>query len=216
MKSWMNGLVLSAACFGAASAYAQQSVVWDVNSPQTIIAGTGCQKDVDAFASANGNDLAVVFTRLGVDSPGGSGSPLAERKNCTVRVPATIAPGVYIGTLTQRVSYGVIKTSGSTGSLATRSQFFGFNVSPQSVNLPYGQSVNQPLATTSRVDQFYVHTQPDWVRGWCSSTRAPRGLYQANLAVQGQKTSAMEDLILFVDGLDLKYEVGASLVRCQL
>jgi hypothetical protein len=64
-------------------ALAQQSVQWDVASPQTIIAGSGCQKDVDAFASTNGNDLAVVFTRLGVDLPGGGTPALADRKNCS-------------------------------------------------------------------------------------------------------------------------------------
>jgi hypothetical protein len=216
MRTMMNGALFSAALLGAGAAYAQQSVVWDVNSPQTIIAGTGCQKDVDAFASANGNDLAVVFTRLGVDLPGGASRTLADRKNCSVRVPAAIAPGVYIGTLTQRISYGVIKTAKSSGSLATRSSFFGFGVSPHTVNLPFGYAANQPLLTNQRVDQFYVHTQPDWVRGWCSPSRAPRGFYQANIAVQGQKSTAQEDLIMFVDGLDLKYEVGAALVRCQL
>jgi hypothetical protein len=216
MKWLVNSSIVSVFALAAGGAFAQQSVIWDVGSPSTIIAGTGCQKDVDAFASANGNDMAVVFTRLGVDLPGGGGPVLAERKNCSVRVPVTIAPGVYIGELTQRISFGLIKTAGSTGSLATRSTFFGFNVSPYTVNLPYGYAVNQPLLTQQRVDKFLVQTTPDWIRGWCSPTRAPRGQYQANIAVQGSKSSSREDLVMFVDGLDLKYEVGASLVRCQL
>ena len=199
-----------------AGAFAQQSVIWDVGSPSTIIAGTGCQKDVDAFASANGNDMAVVFTRFGVDLPGGGGPLLADRKNCSVRVPVTIAPGVYIGELTQRISYGVIKTARANGRLATQSSFYGIKVSPYVVDLPYGYAVNQPLLTQQRVDKFLVQTSPDWFRGFCSPNRAPRGLYQANLIVQGQKSTAREDLVMFVDGLDLKYEVGASLVRCQL
>lgn len=211
---WKRTLV-SLALLAGAEAYAD-SVEWDVNSPSTIIAGSGCQKDVDAFASSNGNDLAVVFTRLGVDLPGGASRTLADRKNCTVRVPAKIAPGIYIGSLTQRISYGVTKTANTSGSVATRSTFFGFNVSPYTVNLPYGTAINQPLLTQQRVDQFSVRTSPDWFRGWCSANRSPRGLYQANIAVSGQKGSAMEDLIMFVDGLDLKYEVGAALVRCQL
>jgi hypothetical protein len=216
MKRFLKVSCLSLGMLSGVQAYAQQSVQWDVNSPSTIIAGTGCQKDVDAFASANGNDLAVVFTRLGVDLPGGGSTLLADRKNCVVRIPATIAPGIYIGQLTQRLSYGVTKTSGSTISLATRSTFFGFNVSPHAVNLPFGSSVNQPLLSTARVDNFSVQTAPSWYSGWCSRNRAPRGLYQANIAVSGQKTNSSEDLIAFVDGLDLKYEVVASLVRCQL
>ena len=216
MKWLVNGSIVSSLALASAGAIAQQSVIWDVASPSTIIAGTGCQKDVDAFASTNGNDLAVVFTRLGVDLPGGGRPVLADRKNCVVRVPATIAPGVYIGELRQRLSFGVIKTAGSSGSLATQSSFFGFNVSPYTVSLPYGYAVNQPLLTQQRVDQFRVQTTPSWVQGWCSRSRAPRGLYQANVAVQGSKSSSREDLVMFVDGLDLKYEVGAALVRCQI
>ena len=211
MALFGSGLVLS-----GVTGYAQQSVIWDVNSPSTIIAGSGCQKDVDAFASTNGNDLAIVFTRLGVDLPGGGSPVLADRKNCTVRVPTTVAPGIYIGQLTQRISYGVTKTSGATGSVATRSTFFGNDVSPHSINLPYGYAVNEPLRVESRVDNFSVRATPTWYSSWCSRSRAPRGLYQANFAVSGQKRSSREDLIMFVDGLDLKYEVVASLVRCQL
>jgi hypothetical protein len=211
-----NVLFAATLLITSTSVFAQQSVVWDVNSPQTLIRGTGCNKDVDAFASTNGNDLAIVFTQLGVNLPAGGSPALADRKNCTVRVPATIAPGVYIGTLTQRISYGVIKTSGATGSVAVRSTFFGFNVSPHAVSLPYGTAVNNPLATTSRVDDFKVQTTPSWVSGWCTANRAPKGLYQSNLAVTGQKASGADDLIMFVDGLDLKYEVATALVKCQL
>jgi hypothetical protein len=34
------------------------------------------------------------------------------------------------------------------------------------------------------------------------------------MAVSGQRDSDWEDLILFVDGLDLKFEVKASLAFC--
>lgn len=196
------------------AAFAQQSVQWDAG--RTILAGSGCVKDVDTFVSANGNDLAVVFTNLGVNLPGGASSTLAARAACSVRVPARIAPGVYIGELTQRISFGVTKTSRTRGSLATRSSFFGFGVSPHTVDLRYGSSMNNPLLIQTRQDLFSVRTTPSWYSGWCARNRAPQGLYQANFAVSGQKDNRMEDLIMFVDGLDLKYEVVAGPVQCQL
>lgn len=196
------------------SAMSQNSVQWDTS--RTIMAGSGCIKDYDSFVSANGNDLAVVFTNLGVNLPGGATTVLAGRSACSIRVPAAIAPGIYLGALTQRVSYGVVKTPGSRGSIATRSTFFGFNVSPYVVNLPYGANINGPLFVNSRQDLFSVRTTPSWYSGWCSPSRAPRGLYQANFAVSGQKDNSLEDLIMFVDGLDLKYEVVAGPVRCQI
>ena len=202
------GLTVSTMAFGA------QSVEWDVY--RTIMGGSGCLKDVDAFVSANGNDLAIVFTRLGVDLPGGGSAVLAGRSACSVRVPARIAPGVYIGELDQRVSYGVVKTPYTRGSVAPRSTFFGFSVSPYTVDLPYGISMNSPLFVQSRHDFFSVRTTPSWYYGWCSRNRAPQGLYQANIAVSGQKYNRYEDLIMFVDGLDLKYEVVAGPVQCQL
>src|SRR4051812_49172499 len=104
------------------------AIRWDVTSPRVVIAGSGCQKDVDAFATENGDDLAMVFPVFGVTLPGGSSSHLADRKNCAVRIPAEIGKGYYIGRLTQRVSYGVTKSKNATGSVATRSSFFGFNV----------------------------------------------------------------------------------------
>lgn len=196
------------------AAYAQQSVQWDTG--RAVLAGQGCTKDVDAFLTENGNDLSIVFTRLGVDLPGGGSSVLSARSSCIARVPATIAPGLYIGQLTQRISYGVTKTARTTGSLATRSSFFGFPVSPHTINLPYGRQMNNPLLSEQRQDLFSVRTTPSWYSGWCARNRAPKGLYQANLAVSGQKDSAHEDLIMFVDGLDVKYEVVAGLVQCQL
>jgi hypothetical protein len=211
-KLWKGALFVC--LLPAVDSMAQQSVIWDAGS--SVVAGSGCQKDIDAFVSTNGNDVAVVFTRLGVDLPGGASSVLADRKNCSVRIPATIAPGLYIGELTQRVTYGVNKTARTSGSLATRSTFFGFNVSPYTVVAPAGRQINEPLLTNSRVDSFSVRTTPSWYSGWCSRTRAPRGLYQANFAVNGQKDNSRESLILFVDGLDLKYEVVAGPVRCQI
>jgi hypothetical protein len=68
----------------------------------------------------------------------------------------------------------------------------------------------------SRVDRFSVQTTPDWYRGFCGASRAPQGLYAANLAVSGQKDSRYEDLLLFVDGLDLKFEVLTRFVQCRL
>jgi hypothetical protein len=207
------GLAVLASSLSAA-AYGQQSVKWDAS--RAVLAGVGCVKDVDAFVSENGNDLAIVFSNLRVDLPGGGSPVLAGRSTCIARVPATIAPGYYIGELTQRISAGVVKTARSRGGVSTRSSFFNFNVSPHNLDLPYGRPINNPLLTESRRDLFSVATAPSWISGWCNPRRAPKGLYQANFAVTGQKDNMMEDFILGVDSLDVKYEVVAGPIQCQL
>jgi hypothetical protein len=198
----------------SATSFAQQSVKWDAS--RSVLAGVGCRKDVDSFVTENGNDLSIVFTNLRVDLPGGASPTLAGRSSCIARVPAKIAPGYYIGELTQRISAGVVKTARTRGSIGTRSSFFNFPVNPHSLELPYGRSINNPLMVESRRDLFSVATAPSWLRGWCSPTRAPQGLYQANFALSGQKDNMMEDLIMGVDSLDVKYEVVAGPVQCQL
>lgn len=204
-------LTLSLFGFSALSSSAQADTVrWDTG--QAVLAGNGCVKDVDAFVLSNGNDLALVFSNLGVDLPARSGMPLSARRSCSARIPATISAGLYIGQLTQRASYGVTKTARSEGSLAIRSTFFNYNVSPYTVTVPRNAVINSPLLTSSRVDNFTINT-PGW-GGWCGRNRSPRGNYQANLAVSGQRDSDREDLIMFADGLDVKFEVIASLVHC--
>jgi hypothetical protein len=220
LRSTTLGLVSLGALFTASWASADihgradGSVRWDAD--QAVLAGSGCQKDLDSFVIASGNDLSIIFSNLGFSLAGGSGEPLAARKNCAVRVPATIAKGLYIGELTQQVTYGVTKTRGAKGAVATRSTFFGFPVSPYTVQIPYGRSVNEPFLTNTRRDTFRVDTVEGsgWISRWCALQRNPRGLYQANLAVSGQKDNEFEDLIMFVDGLDLKFEVRTSLVFC--
>ncbi len=204
----------SIATLSAGAAKADVAAVkWDVASHTYIIAGTGCQKDVDAFAATNGNDLSIVFTNLGVNLPGnGTLRQLADRKTCALRIPAEIARGYYIGRLTQQFTYGVTKTAASSASVSTMSTFFGFNVSPYTWTVPNGVAMDEPLLTQRREDDFLVRST--WYNGWCSLTRNPKGLYQANIAVTGMRNSSREDLIVFVDGLDLKYEILAQVFTC--
>ena len=204
---------LASATFLSSSSANAAAVQWDISSHTYVIAGTGCQRDVDAFAATNGNDLSIVFTNLGVNLPGdGVSRQLADRKTCALRIPATIQRGYYIGRLTQQFTYGVTKTANSNAAVATRSTFFGFDVSPYAWSVPNGVAIDEPLLTQRREDDFLVRST--WWAGWCNATREPRGLYQANIAVSGQRASRREDLIVFVDGLDLKYEVLASLFTC--
>jgi hypothetical protein len=188
------------------------SVTWELNKPY-IIAGTGCQNNVDAFAAANGDDLSIVFVNLGVNLPGdGFSNQLADQKACLIRIPASIAKGFYIGELTQTFTYGVTKSANAEGTVATRATFFNFPVSPFPLTVPQGTVIDNPLLTQTRVDTFAVDTP--WWQGWCNPNRSLEGMYSASIAVGGQRANAHENLIMFVDGLDLKYEVVLALYTC--
>ena len=195
------------------SVFAQQSINWDTD--HATLVGNGCKKDADSFVTQNGNDLSIIFTNLGVNLPGGSSvRALLTRSSCLSFVPATIAPGQFVGELTQNLTYGVTKTAHSIGSVYAQSRFFGFSVSPLPVNFAYGKQLNNPLANQIRKDQFNVRTTPQWFQGWCARSRPTKGFFEANIIVSGQRDNPNEDLIMFVDGMDLKFEVGVTLKSC--
>lgn len=186
------------------------SISWHAH--RAVALGSGCNSSAgDTFFIANGNDLSVVFSSLGVNMPGGSGLPLAERKNCSLRVPATIASGFYVGELTQVLSYGVTKTRNALGGISSRATFFNAPASPLSVSFPRGVAMNVPLANLTRRDLYLVNTHGGYISSWC---RSPSGIYKADLAVSGQRYSDLEDLIVFSDALDLRFEAIVGLVTC--
>lgn len=181
------------------------------NADQAIALGSGCNnrdmsRPMDTFFLANGDDVSVVFSGLGVNLPGGSGLPLSDRKNCSIRIPARIANGWYVGQLTQTLSYGVTKTAGSQGAISTRSTFFNVPASPFRISYNYGSSLNRPLETSRRVDNYLVYAP--------SLCRSPAGIFKSDLSISGQRRSDWEDLILVSDALDIRFEAVAGLVLC--
>jgi hypothetical protein len=207
----VGALVAVASVAAPAGAQTVPSVVWDVND--TILGGTGCSvADGDTLVLASGNDLSIIFSNLGVNLPGGSSDALSARSNCAVRVPTEIAKGIYVGELTQTLTYGITKTAASNGSVSTMSTFFGFDVSPYTISFPQGTTYNIAEQIESRQDTFTVNAP--WQQGWCSPYRSLSGLYGANMAVSGTRATANDDLIMFVDGLDLQYDVLVALYTC--
>ncbi len=212
----MNRTLVFVAAFAAVVSLAPHAradvpaVVWDVND--AILGGTGCSLN-DTAILASGNDLSLIFSNLGVNLPGnGATNELSARANCALRVPTQIAKGLYIGQLTQTLTYGITKTARSQGQASTMSTFFGFNVSPYAVTFPEGSVYNVAEQVTSQQNTFAVNTP--WQEGWCSPYRPLAGLYGANIAVSGTRNTDMEDLIMFVDGLDLRWDILLALYTC--
>jgi hypothetical protein len=212
-----SSLTLAIATLASRSAQAQitpvggSDVSWNLDGSSYVIAGTGCQKNVDAFASKNGNDVAIVFTNFGVNLNDGNRA-LADRKSCAIRLPVDIARGVYISRMQQEFTFGVYKTAGSSVNLATMVTFYGFPVSPYSVTVPHGMPVYNEERTATREDRFV--TNSPWYSGWCSPSRATHGFFQANLSVSAMRDNVHESVLSYIDGLDVKYDVRAETSHC--
>jgi len=182
---------------GTETAHAQNAIIWEDWNGVAI--GTGCKSfgpGTDTAILAAGNDLAILFSNLGVTGPN-------QLKNCSARVPATIQQGFYLGQLTQTITYGVVKGSGTTGRITTLASFFNQPISNFTVNVP-GFAVNNPALTQSQVDPMVV------VSG-CAG--ALRGLFRSDLAVGSQGAG---QIILTTQGLDLRYDVVFAVQLCPL
>jgi hypothetical protein len=187
---------------------APYTMQWDVYSPSAIIAGTGCQKNVDAFGWTNGNDLAVVFTNLRPNLYESSAA-LVDRKSCTLRIPGELAKGFYPSQITQRFTYGVTKTPPAEQEvIALASTLFGFSIPPFTFVVP--PATDSPLG--ERTDTF----TPDsaWTAKWCAPNRSLAGYYQANVADTVRRSSRDDGNWLYGEGLDTKLEALVTLAAC--
>lgn len=197
-------LIPAAALVAPRTASAQQEIIWDASG--AIALGSGCSSAAGdtAFISA-GNDMAVLFSRFGVDLPvGGFNTSLSDLRNCNVRIPATIKGGFKITELTQMITFGVNKSANTSGKITTQSSFFTLPVASFSVSVPFGAR-QDPAVSQTKTNQFFVTTA-------CGHDVS--GLYLSNMAVSGNRSSAGETLILAMQGLDLRYDIILQLFPC--
>lgn len=204
-----------------APAFAQNTIKWDTN--RAVLQGSKnqggfseriCAKDSDTFLIGNGDQLTVILTNLGVQLPSGDFA-LTARANCRLAIPVEAARGRYAADLEQTVTYGLVKGSGSSVSVAVKSTFFGYPVNPLNKLYRFGTVQNIPLETATRTDRFLVDTRPgSWWYRWCGVT--PRGVYTADLAVAAEKANAYEDVQASIDGLDVRFTVAPrNFVSCS-
>ncbi len=187
-------------------------VRWHPSDSATILAGSGCTKNVDAFAFANGNDVAIVFTALGINLPAHSTRQLADRKSCAVRIPVDVPANRFVDSLEHEFSFGVYKSEGAAVAVSARASLLGFSATAATYSFPRGVATDDWYYSYGHTDAFDASSP--WQRGFCSSSRGESGFYALNLAVSGTRDDASEDLVAFVDGFDLRYDLHAHLRGC--
>jgi hypothetical protein len=198
---------------GAMSAHAD-SIEWSAET--ATLEGSGCRKDLDAFVVSTGSDISVIFSALGF-SLSGQNSPMAANRNCNIRLPASVPPGRYIATLDQSLFFGAVKSTGSDAAFQMRARFFNQHFLSPGFVFARGQAVNDPQKVESRRDRFESGRPGQgrpWIDSLCKRGRPATGAFQGQIAVRGKRDSKAEDLILFVDGLDLRFEIEAQLANC--
>ena len=169
-----------------------------------VAMGSGCAPG-DAQIIASGRDVAILFSRLAVRLPDGSGGALSAIASCSVRIPATLSAGRFVSEVEQLIEYDVNKTAGSSGEIAATGGFDG--------SRPFGLSVivGEGARRASRLSAS--GTSPFMTAGACRSTDRA-GLFRADVAIAGTRRSAFEALSLGAVGHDLRYDMTLSVEAC--
>ncbi len=209
----MLRMILAGTVLAAVGSYASAAEVqWNFNNA-AIAAGTACKSmgsDADTFFISAGNDFSVVFSRLGINL-GDQYAPTAERHTCNVRIPVRIAKGMYIGRLDQTLLYGVTKSAGSSAEISARATFFNQPAAFITRSFQRGVAMDEALQTATASQNYQVNAPT-----WCAFSSGMSGLYAVNLAVAGQRDNPYENVVVQIDGADLKFQATAGWYRCNL
>ncbi len=199
-----TAVVVFVAAVAAPSRAFADGVSWDVAAG--VAGGSACSNGVDAFIMTNGADVSMVFSNLGVAL--GGGTPQEGEGACTVQVPASVASGVYPSSVKQTFEYGANRTSGATGTLSTAIRFMGFTVN----SVPLTVSASGPAQTASRTDTFDAPST--WAAKWCAVARPANGVLMASFRARATLATPADSIVLFVNGLGLKYEFTTTWRSC--
>jgi hypothetical protein len=167
--------------------------------------------DCGAHHQISGGSLDLHFPNLVINNP----AALLSRTSCSVRVGARIAPGYYISKLTTNITATVLKSPSARAALSVRSSFFGFSITPVSIDLPVGSEINDDISRSTTL-KFDSRTNPTWVASWCNQRRSSSGIYQLAIAITGQKQKASDDLIVGMGSFSIAEGSEIELSRCPL
>jgi hypothetical protein len=202
--------ILVAIVLTTSPAFAQQVIEWD--DMRATANGSGCSKWDTAFIAA-GNQITAIFSTLGVDLSGTWDDRIAEKKTCTIVVPATIKKGWYIGSLKQTIFYGYTRTGGTRGMVSLQGRFFNYYIGgiKKWIPTPGQDPYYAPYVEAAAPEQYFGILDPSF----CSSPDDYEGNYLAILTVLGQRKDTNEDIVVQIDGEDIKFEAMGTPSLCE-
>lgn len=176
-------------------------IVWD--TVNAIAGGNGCTSTgpfPDTWFISAGNDMSVIFSRMGVDLTSETTANTATT-GCLVRIPVTIESNVAISELDQTLLWGYAKDLGTSGSVTARSTFCGRPTNSTSGTVgPNIEGIEALIETTSVSVFAWPPTTP-----FCTG-KPVDCLFYANLAVAARRTDRSQDESIRIYGEDIEYE----------
>lgn len=202
------GLIASAfMSFSASQALADPApIVWD--TANAIAGGSACDAQgpfPDTWIISAGNEVSVVFSRMGVDlTPETAANTVVH--SCLVRIPITVDGTVGIGQLDQTLYWGYAKDFGTEAQLSVKSTFL--NAPTRAINVYLPPTVQ---GVEGGVESSVSDLIPNWASRFCKPTS---GFFQMNVGVAARRTDKNQDISVRVAGEDIVYEAVAVWTRC--
>ncbi len=227
---------LAVSCFAsllAASTASADSLDFDTSRVESL--GVGCrfvdgpQRQADAFLIANGNEITAIFTQLG--SVFRSNRRTGDlQSGCRYRIPGTLEQGFFISGIEQTVTYGLVKSAGAgvrivgTTNFARRLPNGRSNPADLIRNLAMAEVTFAPAAILNialdTISPVPVRTRrgqsgDNAFNRFCGAQR-PREIDSvAGLVISVDKQTPEAQVSVSIDGLDVRYSVGATLETCR-
>lgn len=191
----------------AGAVYGQQVIQWNYNNQASAL-GTGCARGDTQFISA-GNEISIIFSRLGVQLTGYAGGAKTALKNCRLIIPTKVRAGYYLGKLQQTITYGYNRTGGTDGKVVAATEFYNQSagVIQRAVPTPGQDQYDAPWVQASHTSLWRV------MPGWCSR-HDYAGNYKAQLSVSGYRQSTDKDIVVQIDGQDIRFDALGYPLLC--
>ncbi len=175
----------------------------------------------DAFVIANGQDVSVVFTRLGEPTRRGrKNNRVASR--CNFVIPIDVPDDAYISAWNQRIQYGVVKPLGVAAGVgldsALRNSAGGMLRLPGiDVRFTRQQDLNVALdiapADTLSLDGENT-THKNWKKRSCNAHRVSDLAYVGSAFTWSERDNDNTEVIIAIDGLDTRFDLGSVMESC--
>ncbi len=180
----------------------------------------------DSFVISNGEDISIVFTRLGAATKLG---PAGRRvwSVCNFEVPVGVPSGSYIAGWHQTLNYGAVKPVGVAAGLGLKSALesaLESTATPAALALP-GIDVRFPreVATDSALEvaasDFLLDPErprhQQWRRQACRQGRDRDVTFVGGAYTWSERTADdAPPVILAIDGLDARVDLAADVQPC--
>jgi hypothetical protein len=203
-KAFFAATLVSIGVFAGARTSAAQDITW--NTITALALGSSCSSTAgDTGFIANGDDLSVLFSAFAVSMQPHDSTGVSAIRNCKVAVAATLPRGFYVGKLEQTITYGVVKSSNTSGKITAIDTFFGHPVADFTVDIPFG-TMNDPAVTQTKTTTITTVSA-------CNGTELD-GLYTSDIAMGVTRSTVAENLTLGTQGLDVRYDITVPGFMC--